>query len=114
MAFEKVKVGTWEPSEGDVVEGVLVKVEEDIGAHNSKMYHIKTEDGPLSVWGSTMLDLIMEFIPVGMKIRITFKGLGKAKGGNKPPKLFDVEQDPEYRDTPRGPEGQKIEPEEIP
>ncbi len=37
----------------------------------------------------------MDFVKVGDKVKITFKGLGEKKPGQKAPKIFKVEVDKE-------------------
>lgn len=47
----------------------------------------------MNVWGSAVLDQFMALVKPGEKVRITYDGLGEAKSGNQPPKLFIVEVD---------------------
>ena len=57
------------------------------------MYSIETPEGVKSVWGSAILDTRMTFVKIGEKVKITYKGLGEAKAGRNPPKIFKVEVD---------------------
>lgn len=71
------------PSEGTAwdregrLEGVYIKRQENIGPNESKMYTIKTKDGEVSVWGSTVLDTKFSEIAMGSQVRID--PLGKVK-----------------------------------
>ena len=95
MAFEEIEPGIWTPKEeGDSITGVFIKAESEVGPNNSMLYHIEVDGKPESIWGCTVLDQRMISVLPGDKIRITYKGLGEAKGGAKnPPKLFKVEID---------------------
>lgn len=66
---------TWNPEEGETIEGVLVEKLENIGKYNSKLYKIKTENKIVDVWGKKQLDALMELAEVGDKISITYVGL---------------------------------------
>jgi hypothetical protein len=95
MAYEEVNPTHWTyEKDGDFIEGVLVQKQEGIGENNSKLYSIETPNaGVLNVWGSAVLDSRMALIKEGSKVRITYKGLGEAKGGKNAPKIFKVEVD---------------------
>jgi hypothetical protein len=88
----------WKPEkEGDQVVGLLIKVESNIGMHNSMMYHLEdsTTHDIIKVWGSTILDSRMSEVKIGKLVRITFKGLAQGSKGKNPPKIFKVE----YKDA---------------
>jgi len=95
MTYQEVNPTEWKPEkDGDFVEGVLVRKQEEVGVNKSKLYSIETSDkGVLSVWGSAVLDSRMALVKEGNKIRITYKGLGESKGGKNAPKIFKVEVD---------------------
>jgi hypothetical protein len=96
MAYEEVNPEMWNyDKDGDFIEGVLVAKQDNIGTNKSKMYSIDTSDGIKNVWGATILDSRMDFVDVGSKIKITYKGLGEAKQGHNAPKIFKVEVDKE-------------------
>jgi hypothetical protein len=91
MAFEEVESSAWTYSnDGDSIEGILVRVQENIGVNKSKLYSIDTNNGIKSVWGSAILDDKLAILKVGDLIRITYKGLGEAKKGKNAPKIFSV------------------------
>ena len=81
--------------DGDFIEGLVVSKEPDVGENKSWMYNLQTPEGVKNVWGSAILDSRMKFVKVGDKIKITYKGLGEAKSGRSPPKIFKVEVDEE-------------------
>lgn len=97
MAYQEINPELWEfKNDGDFVEGFLIRKEADVGENKSWLYSIETSsNGVKSVWGSAILDTRMAFVKVGDKIKITFKGLGEAKHGRNPPKIFKVEVDKE-------------------
>ncbi len=82
-------------NDGDFIEGVLVNKQDQVGPNNSWIYTIETLEGVKSVWGAAILDSRMVAVKLGAKLKITFKGLGEAKGGHNPPKIFKVEVDVE-------------------
>ena len=94
MAYKEIEPTffTYE-EEGDFIEGILVQKQEHIGANDSWLYSIETLDGVKNVWGSAILDSKLTFVKVGDKVKITYKGLGEAKEGRSPPKIFKVEVD---------------------
>ncbi len=94
MTYEEIKPTDWKPEkDGDFIEGILVRIQKDIGANNSMLYSIETPEGIKSVWGATILDSRMAFAKVEDKLKITFKGLAEATGGKNPAKIFKVEVD---------------------
>lgn len=95
MTYQEVNPGEWKPTvDGSQIEGVYIKMQEDVGVNKSNLYSIETPtEGVVNVWGSAILDQRMGVIKVGSKVRITYKGLGEAKGGQNAPKLFKVEVD---------------------
>lgn len=96
MAFQEINPSIWTyEKDGDLIEGYLVRVQEDVGENKSKLYTIDTGNGFKSIWGSAILDERMVVVKVGSKIRITFKGLGQPKGTKQAPKIFKVEIDKE-------------------
>lgn len=94
MTFQENNPGFWKPqNEDDLVEGILIKREENVGANKSMLYTIEKDGEPINIWGSTILDQRMVGIKVGDLIRITYKGLGEKVGGKNAPKIFKVEVD---------------------
>ncbi len=96
MAYTEINPTVWKcEKDGDFIEGFVLNKEDNIGENKSWLYSIETPEGVKSVWGSAVLDTRMAFVKIGDKIKITFKGLGEAKPGRSPPKLFKVEVDKE-------------------
>jgi len=95
--YEEINPTEWKfTNDGDFIEGVLVRTQDDVGANKSMLYSIETpNEGVKSVWGSAVLDSRMALTKIGDKVKITFKGLGEAKAGKNAPKLFKVEVDRE-------------------
>lgn len=96
MAYKEVNPDYWTyNTDGDFIEGILVHVQDNVGVNKSKLYSIETKDGIRNVWGATILDSRMLLIPVGSKIKITYKGMTAPQKGKKPAKVFRVEIDKE-------------------
>ena len=94
MVYEENVPGIHEFKEdGDMVEGVLIKVQENVGPQNSALYTLEVNEKPESIWGCAILDQRMLGIKIGEKIRVTFKGVGEASPGKNAPKMFKVEVD---------------------
>lgn len=79
----------------DSVEGIVLQKQTDIGPNKANLYSIETSEGVKNVWGATILDQRMDFVKVGDKVKITFKGLGEKKPGQNAPKIFSVAVDKE-------------------
>ena len=98
MAYQEIDPKEWKyDKDGDFTEGVLVRVQHDVGVNKSMLYSIETPEGVKSVWGAAILDSRMSLVNVGEKVKITYKGLGEAKGGKNAPKIFKVEVDREEK-----------------
>ena len=94
--YEEINPTDWTYSvDGDFIEGVLVQVQIDVGVNKSMLYSIETPEGVKNIWGAAILDTRMKLLKLGDKIKVTYKGLAKAKGGKKAAKLFKVEVDKE-------------------
>ena len=94
MTYQEINPTAWVYSKaGDFIEGVLIRVQENIGVNKSMLYSIETPEGVKSVWGATILDEKMALVKVGDKIKITYLGTAEAKKGKNPAKLFKVEID---------------------
>lgn len=88
----------WKPEkEEEFIEGLLTKVEENVGANNSRVYHIETLEDHINtkLWGTTILDNRMDEVKVGQQVKITYKGRGKKVGGKQAPHIWKVE----YKDV---------------
>lgn len=96
MTFQENNPGFWKPeNEDESIEGVLIKIESNVGANKSMLYTIEKDGMPTNVWGSTVLDQRMVGVKVGDLVRITYKGLGEKVTGKNQAKIFKVEVDRE-------------------
>jgi len=95
MTYQEINPTDWKfETDGDFIEGVLLRKQDNVGVNKSMLYSVETLDGDVkSVWGSAILDSRMALAKVGDKIKITFKGLAEAKGGHNPAKIFKLEVD---------------------
>lgn len=65
------------------VEGYFVKTEQNMGAKkNSNLYSIKTTDGIVKVWGSTVLDDKLDNVDSGSYVKIEYDGMKKSGSGS--------------------------------
>jgi len=95
MTYQEVNPSIFKfEKEGDSIEGILVRVQSDIGENSSMLYSIETPEGVKNVWGSQILNERLALVKVDEKVKITFKGLSekKAKGKNAA-RIFKVEVD---------------------
>ncbi len=94
MVYTEINPIDWVyKDDGDFIEGVLVRMQKDIGPNSSMLYSIETSEGVKIVWGATILDQRMALVNVGEKVKITYKGLAEPKAGKQPAKIFKVEVD---------------------
>lgn len=63
------------------IQGVYVGMKTDVGPNKSNMYTLRTKDGEVDVWGSTVLDSKFENINKGMEVRIECLGEAESKAG---------------------------------
>jgi len=78
--WEDISPGTWKPEkDGDSIEGVLLTKRTNVGVNNSNAYDLETKEGAMMIWGGAVLDSRMNFVNVGDKVRITYKGKQKNK-----------------------------------
>ncbi len=65
---------TWDPEEGEEIQGQLAEIRKDVGPNHSNVYVIQTEDGEIDIWGKTVLDQELPKIPIGTDVRIKYLG----------------------------------------
>jgi len=88
---EKEPVKMWEPDTmGEFIQGIYIDKEEDVGQFKSNLYLVKTDEGEVKFWGSTVLDSLMEKVPLSSEVRITFQGKKPSKTGKKAWKDYKV------------------------
>jgi len=74
-----------------VVQGILVKTEENVGENNSMFYTLEKEDGSeIGVWGSTVIDSRFTTLKIGQEVKIEYKGKVKAKTGGREYKDYKI------------------------
>jgi len=97
--FVTIEPEVWkQEKEGDMIEGVLIKKDTNIGPNNSRTYHLEKEGRVIMIWGTTVLDDKMALINVGDYVRITY--LGKKQGKKQSPtKIFKVEKKKDFVPT---------------
>lgn len=97
--WKEVNPAVWKPSApGDAVEGTLIIKEESKGAYKGMRYTLDTtEQGIITLFGTTVLDERMRAVKVGDKIRIEYKGSKEGKKGMSPTKIFAVYKDAEQK-----------------
>lgn len=66
--------GSFRLEEGDELVGVYTGKEEHVGANDANIYSFKTENGPMSVWGSTVLDTRLKNLVLGEEVKIIYRG----------------------------------------
>jgi len=94
MTYQEINPEVWTyEKDGDFIEGVVLNKEANVGENKSWLYSIGIPTGVKSVWGTAILDSRMSLVKIGDKVKITYKGLGEAKAGRSPPKIFKVEVD---------------------
>ncbi len=89
---KKEETKMWDPSvAGDSIQGIYIDREENVGQFKSKMYTLDTSEGEVKLWGSTVLDNLMDEVPFDCEVRITFQGTQPSKSGRNPWKDYKVE-----------------------
>lgn len=76
-----IEVGTADAWSGEgEIQGIYVSKNENVGANESTMYMLKTKDGLVGVWDTTVIHSKMSQIPIGSEVLV--KSVGKKKGKN--------------------------------
>lgn len=75
---------------GDSIEGILIN-KRPSPKYDNKIYNIETANGEQKVvFGTTVLDDRMDYVEIGTRVRITYKGTEKNKK-DQDVKIFKVE-----------------------
>lgn len=105
MAFKKVEVGEWKPANpNDSIEGRYVGKDEGIGKFNSIAYHLVDSlingvaAGPVTMWGSAVINQGMAGVKEGDWIKAVYTGSQPSQKGADT-KLFDIFVDADKADT---------------
>ena len=80
---EKEQTKMWEPAAiGESIQGYYIDKEENVGQFNSNLYTIKTDEKEeIKFWGSTVLDNLIEKVPLSSEVKIIFQGKQPSKNG---------------------------------
>ena len=80
---EKEQTKMWEPEAiGESIQGIYIDKEEDVGQYKSNLYTIKNgKNEEIKFWGSTVLDDLMEKVPLSNEVKIIFQGKQPSKNG---------------------------------
>jgi hypothetical protein len=70
---------TWDPTQNPTIQGEYVKQQSGVGPNKSMLYTLETADGPIGVWGSTVLDTKFENIPLHSLVRVEYIGMAQGK-----------------------------------
>lgn len=86
----------WKPEkEGDSVEGLFTRMEENVGDNNSNMYYLEQDNGEtIGVWGSTVLDVRLKNVKVGEMVKVVYQGVKKSEKTKRDYKDYDVYHKP--------------------
>lgn len=88
---ERGKLETWDFDANKELVGTLSRIEEKVGPNESFLYTIEQDNGEeVKVWGSTALDLEMQTITVGTKIKILYGGMQINPKTKRSFKFFEV------------------------
>ena len=79
--------------QGQVVEGKLLEVREDVGKNGSNVYVIETAAGKEEYWGANALDPLLENVPTGSKVKVTLLDTAHKFPNGRVGKNFKVEVD---------------------
>jgi len=74
--WKPIEPAVWKSGKvGDQIIGVLVNKEpKDENTQLSARYYLENKDGMFLIWGCAVLDDRMQYVKVGVKIRVTYEG----------------------------------------
>jgi hypothetical protein len=95
MAWQKIGPSltsdTWKYKEENEIEGKLIGWDENVGPNDSNMYQIQKSDGTVvGVWGTTLLDIQLKSVEIGVNVKIVYKGMNKSPKSGREYHDFDV------------------------
>ena len=74
----------WNYKEEKELSGVYESREENVGPHNSVLYHIRKEDGStIGVWDNTVLSDKFAKLNIGDEIKISYLGMSESEAGRQ-------------------------------
>ena len=92
----------WQPVYGDAVStdeewdgdgeiiGTYIARKDNLGEFNSSLYVLQVGDQKIGVWGSTVLNSLMEHVEIGSEVKIIALGLTQNATTGRSYKNFDV------------------------
>ena len=64
--FKEVSADVWKPKEeGDSIEGIYIRKQEEVGQYNSNTYVLEKDKVAMMIWGGTVIDDRMELVQTG-------------------------------------------------
>ena len=105
--WEQVFAGNlWTPeTKGDEIVGCYCKRRDNVGVRNYTFYTLDVDGEQKDVLGTTLLNQLMDQVPVGWEVRIVYQGTKPSDPPHKPLKLFDVFRRPAGEDHVSGNSG---------
>lgn len=84
------KMWNWD-EDGEEIEGILIKVDENVGENESNVYTLELEGGKtVGIWGTAVLDSRLKELELGTKVQIIYKGKKKNPESGRTFKDFSV------------------------
>lgn len=111
--WEQVRaMNRWTPeNKGDEIVGYYIKRRDNVGARNYTFHTLELETGETrDILGTTILDPLMEQVPLGWEVRIVYQGAKKPIPPHQGLKLFDVFRRPANEDRESGAAGEDEHP----
>lgn len=81
--WQEIKTDSWNPKEGETIEGRLISQKHGVGRYNQNMYILECNSKKTIIWGKTQLDKLMDDVDIDDYIRITFNGCIKTGSGHR-------------------------------
>ena len=68
---------------GDELQGILVRIEENVGQYKSQIYHFENNGKQFNFFGSKVLDDKMKYFKVGDLLKVVFEGVKKSENNTE-------------------------------
>lgn len=79
----------WDYKKEPEIQGIYTSMDQMVGPNNSNMYHLKTKEGDISLWGSTLIDDRFKGIGLGEEVKIVYLGKQKSEKTGRSYNNFD-------------------------
>lgn len=103
----------WDESNGPI-QGVYIKKRTNVGPNESNVYTLRTENGEVGVWGSTVINTKFDEIPIGSMVRVEFIGKVSGKRGGSQYKDYQIKYKPDPDAVPLPLSGEVVDEDEDP